>query len=748
VRNAGQRASPRFALIFTLILLAGGMPLAENIDPASDGSKYAWADNVGWINLQPNGPGGPGVQVSDAALTGWAWAENAGWISLSCQNTSSCSTNAYGVTNNGSGTLSGYAWSENAGWITFAPTGAGVFIDPSNGDWSGMAWGENIGWITFASTGPNPFKVMTGWRCPDNDNDFVRVCAGDCNDTDASVHPGATETCDGRDNDCDGVLDEGCDAVCDNPEKVSADVRVTNAVSDSVYPSLVWTGSEYGVSWHDSRDGNNEIYFARLDASGNKIGADVRVTTDVSYSQSPSLVWTGSGYGVSWQDYRDGSDEIYFTRLDASGAKIGSDVRVTNDSAGSLYPSLVWTGSEYGMSWADNRGGNYEIYFARLDASGSKIGSDVRVTNYIATSMRPSLVWTGSEYGVSWYDIRDGNAEIYFGRLDASGSKIGSDVRVTDYDTLSSAFPRLAWTGSEYGLSWRDTRDGNSEIYFVRIGASGTKIGSDMRVTNAALDSVYPSLVWTGSEYGVSWYDSRDGNNEIYVARLNASGNKIGSDVRVTNSVGNSLYPSLVWTGTDYGVSWYNTRDGNSEIYFARLSCCDNVDGDGYNECHECDDAHASVYPGAPQLCDVLNNDCNAPGWPSLVGTNEADDDGDGLSECAGDCDDADGTAWAIPGEARGLSFASGKTTFSWNPPVVPGGSVSYYDSVRSSMASDFVTGASCAETNGTDTQTIDAETPPIGGRFFYNVRSGNSCGEGSPGRNSDGTERTVRACP
>lgn len=36
---------------------------------------------------------------------------------------------------------------------------------------------------------------------------------GDCLDTQASVHPGAEESCDGLDNDCDGQLDEGVSAI-------------------------------------------------------------------------------------------------------------------------------------------------------------------------------------------------------------------------------------------------------------------------------------------------------------------------------------------------------------------------------------------------------------------------------------------------------------------------------------------------------------------------------------------------------
>jgi len=108
-------------------------------------------------------------------------------------------------------------------------------------------------------------------------------------------------------------------------------------------------------------------------------------------------------------------------------------------------------------------------------------------------------------------------------------------------------------------------------------------------------------------------------------------------DVTVTQSVTAGTY----WLVADTWVSGGGTEypGGYSlQVTFSGNGGAGDADGDGYTvEDGDCDDDNGSVYPGAPEIADHADNDCDG-----LVdeGTEHYDDDGDGYNETEGDCDD------------------------------------------------------------------------------------------------------------
>jgi hypothetical protein len=136
-----------------------------------------------------------------------------------------------------------------------------------------------------------------------------------------------------------------------------------------------------------------------------------------------------------------------------------------------------------------------------------------------------------------------------------------------------------------------------------------------------------------------------------------------------------------------------------------------------------------------------------------LTGTNEGDDDGDGLTECAGDCNDADVGAFGPPFAVDGLAVETiaGGQRYTWDAQSASAGAGTVYDVFWGSIGmlgptGDYSTGI-CRAENLVGAVFDDVGVNPAPGEVFYFlIRAQNSCGTGTWGTQNRDT--TAAASP
>lgn len=332
-------------------------------------------------------------------------------------------------------------------------------------------------------------------------------------------------------------------------------------------PDIVSNGSGYGVVWGTARlnDDRGEVYFAILDADGNKIGSNILISDGLGRSRKPSISWNGSEYAVVWDG---GSSKLYFTRIDTNGQKIDNDKIITSTGFRQARSTIIWTGSNYGVIWVGmSCSGGCQVRFVTLDSDGSKLSNEIVVNDSPSgNSSTPSLVWNGSEYAVTWYHP-SGESSVYFRRINASGSKIGNELLLTDIP-LTDPDTAVGWSGTNYFVVWNADKGGKELLTYSKISSSGQLIK-----TSFFEDIESPSsLRLIGNGYGLvttrPFY--------MYEFNLNDSDTLSNMGIQISMTEDNT---SAILNAGKYAVVWEKTTSGG--IYFsAELDQPDEGSGD------------------------------------------------------------------------------------------------------------------------------------------------------------------------
>ena len=358
------------------------------------------------------------------------------------------------------------------------------------------------------------------------------------------------------------------------------------AAAGQAFPAAAFDGTNYLVVWEDGRSGTYpDIYGARVKTSGMPVEPNgIAISTAWHKQERPALAFDGTNYLVAWQDYRSGAYySVYFSRVSPAGDVLDPDgVRVSMTASQQMSPAVAFDGTNYLVVWQDLRNGSFDIYGTRVSRAGTVLDpTGIAISTADARQSHPSVAFDGVHYLVVWDDQRSNlSDDIYGSRVNPSGGVMDAKGIAISIAANRQEYPSVTYGGGNYLVAWQDDRSGFEDIYGARVTPSGSVLNSGgIAISRAANSQAYPAVGFDGTNYLAVWQDFRAGYYfDIYGARVGLSGAVLDTAGIAISLAGNDqLAPAVGYDGSNYMVFWQDNRAETYDVFAARVGGSGNV---------------------------------------------------------------------------------------------------------------------------------------------------------------------------
>jgi hypothetical protein len=296
------------------------------------------------------------------------------------------------------------------------------------------------------------------------------------------------------------------------------------------------------IAWQDARGADFDIYAQRVNASGAVLWLINGVPICTSNGDQGDVQIAPDGAGgaiITWTDGRNGDDDIYAQRVNASGAPQWTAGGVSVCSATDFQSSPLIAADGSGgavVAWNDNSNAtDYNLYVQHVNASGGMLyaANGVAACTAALNQYVTALVSNGAGAVIAvWYDERNGtDTNIYAQRVNSIGGVSWAADGVALCVASGDQDIPVAVTDGSGGaiIAWEDFRSGTDyDIYAQRVISSGAVqwTADGAGICTAAQNQSTPSITSDGSGGAIiTWDDIRSGPDpDIYAQRITGTG--------------------------------------------------------------------------------------------------------------------------------------------------------------------------------------------------------------------------------
>lgn len=447
----------------------------------------------------------------------------------------------------------------------------------------------------------------------------------------------------------------------------TAPVQLDGAATAS-FPQVVTDGNQTVAAWVDGE--TDEVKVAYSDAYAQTWSSPVTVSSapgaQALNTNGPSLFLVGGEVFVAWEDERDaiGSDEVYFAYsvagsfvadqridkglADAAGANPVRDWRMDVET-GSFGTTVVFgINSE---STADAESDDVLVWSASYDG-GANFSTAVAVpAGALGDFDVPDFDMDveGDTVHLAWVDVRNGDEEVYYERLENAGAGFVTtqdDARLDDVTAGNgvSGAPAIAAAGSTVCVAWLEQLPSTGDLVWLARDTGKGFSAAEVAPHAAGVDVDGPiDVVVNGSDEAVLiWEDDTNGSNRLFTT-VTANGLFANPLVEVSGNLdGGGGFPRFftnsgvigaifndginphtagIVTSLDGGATWQSvsaSEDSNSDVDFA--SGAYNAISDAYIAVFESNDLGSdNVYSTLSRPATLAGDDFIVGGSPSFL---------------------------------------------------------------------------------------------------------------------------------